>query len=243
MALGAASALDIPMDVDMSLISERQDEFADVFERNVDATLIGRLSTVCRAFKEVAKTINGRAGLRLDMNECEAHGMQGHKPVMDKYKKVHLQPRMVVPRHIPTDADDPHGATFLCREDVPFGSAVDTEATDIRVDLMVAGTNRVREKGLHCGSFFFWDPREEKYKIKKLNIKLGKTLSRHDSPHGVYELRMILNVGRYNSEGPSRTFECRTPPFGIVTRNAIPTPGSDKDMQLLKGGGKRSRHD
>lgn len=243
MALDAIGALDIPMNVDMSLISDRQDEFADVFERNVDPALLGRLSTVCRTFEALAKTISRRAGLFLDTSEWEAHGMQGHKPVMDKYKKVRLQPRMVVPRQIPTDADDPHGPTFVGREDVPFGSAVNTEATDIRVDLMVAGTNRVREKGLHNGSFFFWDPREEKYKIKKLNIKLGKTLSRHDSPHGVYELRMILTVERYDCDGPSRTFECRSPAFGIVTRNAIPAPGSDKDLQLRKGGGKRSRHD
>jgi len=227
----------------MSLISDRQDEFADVFERNLDPALLGRLSTVCNTFKDLATTIKARGGLRLEMNGWEPHGMQGHKPVMDKYKKVCLQPRMVVPRQIPVDVNKPDGPTFLGREDVPFGSAVDTEHTDVRVDLMVAGTNRVREKMLLKDSFFFWDTREEKYKIKKLRIGLGKTLSRHDTPHGIYELRMILTVERFDIDGPSRTFECRTPPFSIVTRSAIPEPGSDKDLELRKAGGKRSRHD
>ena len=243
MATDTIETFDFPMDVDVSLISDRQDEFADVFERTLDPALLGRLSTVCKTFKELADTVNRRAGLRLEMHEWEPHGTQGHKPVMDKYKKVCLRPRMVVPRHIPVDVNKPDGPTFLGREDVPFGSAVDTELTAIRVDLMVAGTNRVREKMLHNEAFFFWDTREEKYKIKKLNMKLGKTLSRHDTPYGIYELRMILTVERLDCDGPARTFECRTPAFSIVTRNAIPAPGSDKDVELRKAGGKRSRYD
>lgn len=243
MALDTIDALDIPMDVDMSLISDRVDEFADVFERTLDPALVGRLSTVCKAFQSVAQTINRTAALRMELHNWEPHGSQGYKPVLDRYKKVCLQPRMVVPRQIPVDVNKPDGPTFLGRESVPFGSAVDVERTEVRVDLMVAGTNRVREKNLHTDLFFFWDTREEKYKIKKLRIKLGKTLSRHDTPHGIYELRMILTVERYDHDGPSRTFECRTPAFSIVTRNAIPAPGSDKDVELRRAGGKRSRHD
>lgn len=233
---------DLLFDVDQQLLEDEAQAFADVFVQTLEPADLAKLSTVCRAFWEIGKKANETGRLRLDMKEWEPHGRQGHKPVLNKYKKMKLIPRMVVPRQIPTDPNKPDGPTFLGRVDVPHGSAVNTEQTSVDVALVFAGTNKVIEK-LHSQSFFMYDQKKEKHVIRPLEFKLGSTLSRHHSPFGLYQLRIVLTVERtgYTTPETHELYTYKSPTFNIVTADAIPKPGSDRDKALCAAGPKRAR--
>ncbi len=233
------------------LLDEGAESFADVFERQLEPAEIEKLSTVSRAFLSIARSIwegpYARAGskLHLTMNEWEPHGKQGTKDVLNKYKKLKLKPRMVVMRDIPVDPTKPLGPTFRGRVDVKWGSALNTEGSAVRVDLVCANTSLVREKLVDYQPFFQKN-RKDAWEIAPLNFHLGSTLSRHDSPFGLYQLRVRMDayVRRdtdTDTSGTCRTFEYTTPAFHIAGPSGIPKPNSARQKELLEAGGKRSR--
>jgi len=233
------------------LLDNEADSFAHVFEQQLEPAEIGKLSTVCRAFRSIAQGVwagpFARTGskLHLTMNEWEAHGKQGTKDVLNKYKKIKLKPRMVVIRDIPVDPAKPLGPTFRGRVDVKWGSALNTEGSAVRVDLVYANTSLVREKLVPYQPFFHKN-RKDAEEIAPLNFHLGKTLSRHDSPFGLYQLRVRMDayVRRDTDTDKSHaynTYEYTTPPFHIAGPSGIPKPNSARQKELLDGGGKRSR--
>lgn len=233
------------------LLDDEADSFAHVFEQQLEPAEIGKLSTVCRAFRSIAQGVwagpFARAGskLHLTMNEWEPHGKQGTKDVLNKYKKIKLKPRMVVTRDIPVDLAKPDGPTFRGRVDVKWGSALNTEGSAVRVDLMCANTSIVREKLVGYQPFFRMG-KKDAMEIAPLDFHLGNTLSRHDSPFGLYQLRVRMDAYVYrnadtNTSGTYRTYEYTTPAFHIAGPSGIPKPNSARQKELLEGGGKRSR--
>ena len=233
------------------LLDAEADSFAHVFEQQLEPAEIAKLSTVCRAFRSIAQSVwegpYARAGskLHLTMNEWEAHGKQGTKDVLNKYKKIKLKPRMVVMRDIPTDPAKPLGPTFRGRVDVKWGSALNTEGSAVRVDLMCANTSLVREKLVEDQQFFRMGKKGTE-EIAPLEFHLGKTLSRHDTPFGLYQLRGRMNayVRRATDTDKSHvynTYEYTTPAFHIAGPSGIPKPNSARQKELLDSGGKRSR--
>lgn len=234
------------------LLYDEADSFAHVFEQQLEPAEIGKLSTVCRAFLSIAQA--GWTGpyalagskLHLTMNEWEAHGKQGTKDVLNKYKKIKLKPRMVVMRDIPVDPAKPHGDTFRGRVDVKWGSALNTEGSAVRVDLVCANTSLVREK-LVSYQQFFRNGKKDAMEIAPLDFHLGKTLSRHDSPFGLYQLRVRMDAYVHRdtdtdtASGTYNTYEYTSPAFHIAGPSGIPKPNSARQKELLDSGGKRGR--
>lgn len=244
---GSINFDDLLLDVDPVLIKDNCQEFAHCFEERLDPGVFARLAAVCRAFRKVVQC--GGSKLHLTVNDWEAHGKQGTKDALNKYKKIKLKPRMVAMRDIPVDPAKPLGATFRGRVDVPWGGAVYVDGCCVRVDLVLANTSLVREKLVMDQPFFCKGKRGDELEIAPLDFYLGKTLSRHDSPFGLYQLRVRMDayiqpnpdVGAYANGGILKTYEYTTPAFHIVGPNAIPKPNSARQKELLDGGGKRGR--
>jgi len=121
---------------------------------------------------------------------------------------------------------------------------VNVDGSAIRVDLVYANTSLVREK-IHAYSPLFRKGKKDVVEIAPLSFHLGNTLSRHDTPFGLYQLR--IRVDAYIETDPDskgglyNTYEYKTPAFHIVSPASVNKPDSARQKELLEGGGKRSR--
>ena len=83
---GSINFDDLLLDVDPVLIKDNCQEFAHCFEERLDPGVFARLAAVCQAFRKVVQC--GGSKLHLTVNDWEAHGKQGTKDALNKYKKI-----------------------------------------------------------------------------------------------------------------------------------------------------------
>ena len=217
-----------------ALLLDEAVQFGHIFAARLDSFALGKLTTVCRTFKDWASS-NGRS-LRLVLQHPAVSTSQVPKPyawrplpdgptsaevpwVLNKYD-LHITPAFVS-SHTP-DSDKPPvlETIYLPGAD----SLVDRSATFVDLDLVHATTKEVVQP-LGLGMSISEDknaPGIIKFRINKL--------STHFYPRAMLQLRLSIKVALYEQK-QKKEYVVYSEPLNVVSR--VPTP-RDKEYSLLR---------
>ena len=210
-------------------------QFGHIFAERLDSFALGKLTTVCRAFKDWARS-NGRSP-RLVLQHPAVSTSQVPKPhawrphpdeptsahvpwVLNKYE-LHIAPAFMSSYTPECDKPPVLETIYLRGED----SAVNRSATFADLDLVHATTKEVVQKvNLEMMSIG-----EDKNAPGKLKFRLNK-LSTHFYPRALLQLRLTIVVA-LNGYDLKKEYVAYSESLNVVSR--VPTP-RDKEYSLLR---------
>ena len=211
-----------------ALLLGEAEQFGHIFAERLDSFALGKLTTVCRAFKDWARS-NGRS-LRLVLQHPAVSTSQVPKPhawrplpdgstselvpwVLNKYQ-LHIAPAFLS-SYTPECDKPPVLETIYLRGE---HSAVDTSATLVDLHLVHATTKEVVQKV----NLEMMPISEDKKAPGKIKFRFMR-LSTHFYPRAMLQLRLTIAVTLHGHD-LKKTYVAYSEPMNVVSR--VPTPGS-----------------
>ena len=213
-----------------ALLLDEAVQFGHIFAERLDSFALGKLTTVCRAFKDWARN-NGRS-LRLVLQHpavCTSQVPKPHawRPLPDGFTSeevpwvLHKYDLHIAPAFVSSYTPDCNKPPVLETIYLPGeNSRVDRSHTWVELDLVHATTKEVVQM-LVMGAGIS----EDKDAPGKIKFRL-KRLSTHFYPRAMLQLRLTISVALYG-HGLKKEYVAYSEPLNVVSR--VPTPGSIKN--------------
>jgi len=209
-----------------ALLLAKSEELGEIFAERLDCIVLGKLTTVCGAFKNWARG-NGRE-LRLVLQHPMVSRAQVPLPsvwkplpdgassqpvpwVLSKHD-LHITPIATSTRR-PIAGNPPECEAVAWGEN----SLVDRSRCTVDVDLIHATTKAVEQKLAQCIALneHPTGPGQMKFQINRLSSKY--------TPRAMLQIRVVVNVALYGQER-TRPYVAYSDPMHVVSK--IPTPRS-----------------
>ena len=214
-------------------IADNSEELRDILTRYLSSADLARLAQVCKLFRSwaefagrpmlgLARWSRSQGDLELpppcdlEIPVWRTHGALGEEPAMAVRRTIRIQPRM-----FRTYVNE-HGKTV--ERDLPPGTAIDSERTVLRVDLVWRFQNRVSE---HLYSGRYWKktqsndvPPKEWDEPQAIKFQIRDTLSNRQTPPEQCRLRVRLHAFRHGSDTTTE-YTYYSPEFWVASIETI----------------------